>query len=104
MWVALHVVALAAAGPSGLGPGSGMWETEDPAAVGLSEAALLKAAAEVARVAPIRCMHVPPPAHLCCATAPGRFRIVATTSSLSRWWKIRVLTAGVCASSMVSPL
>jgi hypothetical protein len=53
MWVALHVVALAAAGPSGL----------DPAAVGLSEAALLKAAAEVARVAPIRCVHAPPPAH-----------------------------------------
>lgn len=53
MQVAL-LVGVGAAGPSGLGPGSGMWETEDPAAVGLSAAALSRAAEEVARVAPVR--------------------------------------------------
>lgn len=54
MWVALLVVGVGAAGPSGLGPGAGMWEMEDPAAVGLSTAALSRAAEEVARVAPMR--------------------------------------------------
>lgn len=53
MQVAL-LVAVGAVGPSGLGPGAGMWETEDPAAVGLSAAALSRAAEEVARVAPVR--------------------------------------------------